>query len=124
MYLLSQLSTEEYLKRIVRHDPAVIKAWVEGKTIQYNSGSGWRDHATPDWSASKLSYRLKPEPEYEWLVSYTIPKPAASTKSTTCIHTFDNEAAATREYEAATRHSRTYTNISIKKREVAPEVRS
>ena len=42
----------------------IIKAFTEGKTIEYREYDGeWKTAHTPTWS-SRLFYRIKPEPKY------------------------------------------------------------
>lgn len=42
----------------------LIKAFAEGKTIEYREhNGGWQVAHTPTWS-SRLFYRIKPEPKY------------------------------------------------------------
>ena len=42
----------------------IIKAFTEGKTIEYREYDGeWKEAHTPTWS-SRLFYRIKPEPKY------------------------------------------------------------
>ncbi len=38
----------------------VIKAWADGKSVQYFAGGKWRDSLLPSWSEFDI-YRVKPE---------------------------------------------------------------
>ncbi len=68
----------------------VIKAWVEGKQIQYQLISpvdAWSDlgDSRPDFSNPQWKWRIKPEPKCYWIVNH----PSWDRPST-----FDNETDA------------------------------
>ena len=43
----------------------IIKAFAEGKTIQFCEGNHkWRDVSLPDFQSNPKCYRIKPEPKY------------------------------------------------------------
>lgn len=43
----------------------IIKAFAEGKTIQFYEGNHkWRDVSLPDFQSNPKCYRIKPEPKY------------------------------------------------------------
>lgn len=43
---------------------AVIQAYEDGKTVQYEAYTGeWYSVKTPEWNFQKWRYRVKPEPE-------------------------------------------------------------
>ena len=44
-----------------KHYLPVIKAFAEGKTIQYHSCDGWKDLVTADFLDCWSTYRVKPE---------------------------------------------------------------
>ncbi len=45
---------------------AIMQAYVDGKTIQYDNNTGhmygWTDLKTPNWNWDLCDYRIKPEP--------------------------------------------------------------
>lgn len=118
MYIDPCVKTEDYIKRILKHDPAVIKAWTEGKTIQFFMDHKWSDHATPDWSASAERYRVKPEPVYEWEVSYEVLTPSGSRERSKYTHWYNNKRDAKTCYDSAKRQTHIYSNVTITKKEV------
>ena len=48
----------------VKEKLPIIKAFAEGKTIQFYNGDEWADLDEATFSASPDKYRIKPEPKY------------------------------------------------------------
>ena len=42
----------------------IIKAYAEGKTIQFFNGGAWIDSEYPNFNSEPYLYRIKPEPKY------------------------------------------------------------
>lgn len=63
--------TRQDAKRLLAN-VEVMKAFVEGKKIQYNDGTetkpDWRDVASPSFDMSTAFYRVKPDPEVAYIV--------------------------------------------------------
>lgn len=49
-----------------------MKAFAEGKTVQYNEGTeakpDWQDIANPSFDMSTVFYRVKPEPDVSYII--------------------------------------------------------
>jgi len=45
----------------------VIKAFAEGKTIQFNQGAKWADTENVGFTMPNVWYRIKPEPKKVWI---------------------------------------------------------
>jgi hypothetical protein len=50
------------------HYIEVLKAYLDGKTIQFQTADKWFTTKSPDWDFTKTEYRIKPEPKEIWMI--------------------------------------------------------
>lgn len=56
------------MKKVPHKHAALIKAWADGALIEWRWIGEWHPCATPAWSVDS-EYRIKPEPNPDYLVS-------------------------------------------------------